>query len=212
MSSDYLSEDAFWVPPLSTAVIEELAESFLAEVAPEVLQTPTSLNVVGLVEDILPQYLIHVVPASSVELGPRHAVCDPGGTDEINILIEEGLWEALFDGGYKANFARSTVTHEVAHAILHVPHIRRVRDLPGQKHLLNRVSRGELKPFNDSEWQAHALGACMLVPRRTLQTLKGTSLSALASRYEVSTSLLGSHMRRLKMPVPALPKGFSMER
>ena len=92
--------------------------------------------------------------------------------------------------------------HELAHAILHVPRIRRIRALRLERILLSRMRRAELKPYLDPEWQAFALGGCILAPREAISLLPGTALAELARVFGTSESLMWMHLKRLRL----LPK------
>jgi Zn-dependent peptidase ImmA (M78 family) len=116
--------------------------------------------------------------------------------------VREDLWHALAEGGRRANRARSTIIHELAHVILHVQVLREAKKVQTREALLNRrAPRGELKPFRDPEWQAHALCGCILAPLRHIEMLKarGLGVDAMADELKVSSSFLKSRLRRLKI-------------
>jgi hypothetical protein len=120
--SDFV-EDCVRVPPMGTAAIDAIAEAFLAELAPETLEAPRPLDLVRLVEERLEKHGIVVYPATVAELQDREGATRP--SDPVEILLAEHHWRALFQGGMRETFARSTLGHELGHAVLHVPSIRR---------------------------------------------------------------------------------------
>ena len=128
--STLLTEPVFEMPPISTARIESLGLGLLSIIQPEALDTPMAVDVLRAVEHVLPPLGIHVTPADPAELRDCEAVTDPSGTGPIEILVAEPVWDALLAGGRKANRARTTVMHEVGHAVLHVPVVRRRNALP----------------------------------------------------------------------------------
>jgi len=199
--STLLTEPVFEMPPISTARIENLGLGLLSIIQPEALDTPMAVDVLRAVEHVLPPLGIHVTPADPAELRDCEAVTDPSGTGPIEILVAEPVWDALLAGGRKANRARTTVMHEVGHAVLHVPVVRRRNALPERDQLLRRISRADIVPYCDPEWQAFALAGCVLAPRRALEPLAmaGHGKDSLAEIYGISTGMMTSHLKRLRL-------------
>lgn len=198
--SDLLDESVPRVAPLSMATIEELGRCFLAQLASSTLQSPQPLNVCELIDRVLPEFGIHVSPASGLELGDREAatLIDDSG-DGIEILVSEGVWENVRDDSPLAYYPRSTICHEIGHAVIHVPALKRKVSLGHEA--LARTMRKHLRPFEDPEWQAWAFAGAILMPSATLKMLAsdpGFSVELVASTYKVSESMAGNHMRRLK--------------
>lgn len=187
------------MPPLAMSVIEHIGEQTLAELCPAALEKPIALDVLELAERVLPRYGINVTPASAVELGDRVGATLSQGQREIEILIDSNLWEELKVGGRIANRARATVLHEVGHAILHVPVIRRRMKSPVGQALNRRIDRNELLPYEDPEWQAWALAGCIAAPRKTIEMSAARTLDGVARVYGLSPSMVSSHLRRLKL-------------
>lgn len=197
--SDLLEEEVPVVNPLSMDAIEELGRCFLEQFAPEVLREPAPLDVLDLVDTRLPEFGINVYPATRAEIGHREGATDPKGDGETTILVSEEVWEGLELEGPKSFFARTTVCHEVGHALLHVPTLRRRLMLTD---VLARTRRSNLRPYEDPEWQAWAFAGAILMPSLTLKMLmeKGVSLSPsnLSPIYSVSTVMAQSHLKKLK--------------
>lgn len=197
--SDFLEEEVPPVNPLSVAAIEELGRCFLEQLSPETLKAPRPLDVLRLADDQLPQFGVHVYPASRAELGNRDGATDPRGDGEVVVLIAEGVWEQLELPPPKSFYARTTVCHEIGHAVLHVPLLRRRLLLTN---VLARTQRGRLRAYEDPEWQAWAFAGAILMPSVTLRMLQASGLGLtselLSTRYEVSTQMAANHLRRLK--------------
>lgn len=197
--SSFLEEEVPPVRPLSIAAIEEVGRCFLAQVAPDTLRRPKTLDVAHLSDELLPQYGIHTIPASIEELGHRAGATDPKGNGDINILVSEEVWDDLLEPAPLCYFARSTICHEVGHAVLHVPTLRRQMLIATG---LNRVKRGRLKAYEDPEWQAWIFAGSILMPSSTLKMLANDagviSASEVSEVYEVSEAMARSHLRRLK--------------
>jgi len=197
--SDFLEEEVPPVNPLSVAAIEELGRCFLEQLSPETLKAPRPLDVLRLADGQLPEFGVHVYPASRAELGNRDGATDPRGDGEVVVLIAEGVWEQLELTPPKSFYARTTVCHEIGHAILHVPLLRRRLLLTN---VLARTQRSRLRAYEDPEWQAWAFAGAILMPSITLRMLQtgGARVTSelLSTRYEVSTQMAANHMRRLK--------------
>ena len=200
--SSFLDEEVPPVNPLGVAAIEELGRCFLGQLAPEMLVTPQPLNVLGLVDTRLPKFGIHVCPASREEIGNRDGATDPSGDGEIAILVTEEVWEALESAAPKSHYARTTVCHEIGHAILHVPVLR--RRLLLNNDVLARTQRSNLKPYEDPEWQAWAFAGTVLMPSVTLRMVQAEckllTPEIVSDTFEVSAKMAQSHLRRLKWP------------
>jgi hypothetical protein len=199
LMSSFLEEEVPPVRPLSVAAIEELGRCFLDQLSPDSLGSPKPLDVAKLSEVILPQFGIHTIPASAEELGNRAGATDPKGDGDVNILVNEEVWDDLVEPPPQCYFARSTVCHEIGHAVLHVPTLRRhmlVADT------LNRVQRRRLKAYEDPEWQAWMFAGSILMPSSTLRMMMNEaemlSLSEVSEVYDVSEPMANSHLRRLK--------------
>lgn len=197
----FLDEEVPPVNPLSMAAIEELGRCFLQQLAPEVLDEAQPLNVLDLVDTRLPEFGIHVCPASREEIGNRDGATDPRGDGEITILVSENVWDELELPAPRSHYARSTVGHELGHAVLHVPVLRRRLLLSD---VLARTQRANLRAYEDPEWQAWAFAGAILIPSSTLRMLEvqhgRISPDLVSTTFEVSTSMAQSHLRRLKWP------------
>jgi hypothetical protein len=199
--SSFLEEEVPPVNPLGVAAIEELGRCFLEQLAPEMFERPQPLNILELVDTRLPSFGIHVAPASREELGDRAGATDPRGDGEITILVSEEIWKALESTAPKSHYARSTISHEIGHAVLHVPVLRR-RLLV--QNVLARTQRSNLRAYEDPEWQAWMFAGAILMPRAAFRMLQdnetGLLVETVSSTFEVSTGMVVSHLRRLKWP------------
>jgi|GEM_PF-1268928 len=192
------AEDVIEVPPMSLRDVELRSA--------EVRQLLVSLTRCGgpalpwdeLVDRHLPRAGLLFYPASSAELEDREAATDPSGSGSILILMQAKLYESLTDPGPGGNRARATAAHELGHAVLHVPYIRRQR---GESRPLVRVTRSQLAPFRDPEWQAWAFAGCLLMPRASIHASRGMTLAEAARAHGVSASFAQAHCARLRMPL-----------
>lgn len=198
--SNFLDEEVPPVNPLGVSAIAELGRCFLEQLAPEVLLAPQRLDVLDLADTRLPKFGVHVCPASREEIGDRDGATDPHGTGEVTILVSEDVWDQLELSGPRSYYARSTVCHEIGHAVIHVPVLRR-RLLVSE--VLARTKRSNLRAYNDPEWQAWAFSGAILMPSVTLLMLQAQwgrlSPDLVSQTFEVSTQMAANHLRRLKL-------------
>jgi hypothetical protein len=199
--TSFLEEEVPPVNPLGIKAIEELGRCFLEQLAPETLQTPQPLQVSHLVDAVLPRFGMLVYPAEREELGHRDGATDPQGDGEVVILVTEAVWDGLELAPPQSHYARTTVCHEIGHAVLHVPVLRRRLQVTD---VLARMQRGKLPAYMDPEWQAWAFAGAILMPSVALKQLQAqhpTLTPQLVSQtFEVSLSMAASHLRRLKWP------------
>jgi len=197
--SDFLEEEVPPVNPLSIAVIEEVGRCFLEQLAPEMLQLPQPLDVLDLVDTRLPRFGIHVCPATRAEIGDRAGATDPKGDSEVTILVSESVWDKLEEPAPISHYAKTTVCHEIGHAILHVPILRRRLF---RTNVLARVQRGSIPAYEDPEWQAWTFAGTILMPRVALRMLQKEhpllTPELVASIFGVSTDMARSHLRKMK--------------
>lgn len=200
--SQLLSEDVIAVPPLSLRDIERRSAEVRALLVSLTRPEGPALPWDALVDRHLPRAGLLFYPASGAELRDCEAATDPSGETSIHILMRAELYEALTDPGPGGNRARATVAHELGHAVLHVPYIRQQRQ-QGHEKALVRVTRAQLAPYRDPEWQAWAFAGCLLMPRGSLESMQGRSLVDVARVHGVSTQFAAAHCARLKVPVGA---------
>jgi IrrE N-terminal-like domain len=194
--SDFFGETVFAMPPLSLEYLEALGETVVSTLQPEALLTPQPIKVREWIDDLLPRFGIHVMPASYEELGERVAATYAAADAESEILVSPWIYENLADEE-RPHFARSTVIHELAHAILHVPLLRNRSDGCGE--LTTRLDRRRLAEASDPEWQAWALAGAILMPRRTIAMLPDRSPRSVADVFFVSQKFAEVRLERLEV-------------
>lgn len=190
-------EDDFRVPPMGWDSIERVVDAFAQEVSPAHLDTPGKLDLAAIVDGGLESMGIEFYPARHAELTNAEAVTAPNDDGGATILLRDELFRAVRDGGSSEVFARSTVAHELGHAVMHVRHIR--ASLRTGALGLKRTSRSDLPHFESAEWQAWAFAGCLLIPRRTIGAMVGQPLREVAATYGVSSAFLAKHLRRFLM-------------
>ena len=194
--SNIFGETVIAMPPLSLACLELLGETVVGTFQPEALAAPQPIRVREWMDDLLPRFGVHVMPASYEELGDHVAVTYAAGDAESEILVSPWIYDNLHDEE-RPHFARATVIHELAHAILHVPMLRTRAGAPSADPANVRVERKRLREESDPEWQAWALAGAILMPRRTIQMLSEPSRSAVADAFFVSEKFASVRLERL---------------
>lgn len=192
-----MMEHGYQVRPLSMRRIAAAAEELLQRCAPDHLTGHAALDVADLVDYRLEREGIVVYPVQPEELPDSEAETRPTDTRWIAILMREGFYSALFEPSSSTNRARSTLAHEIGHALLHRDYLRRGHHQP-KTLALRRAPRSRLRPFEDSEWQAHAFSGAFLMPRPALRRVPLADTGALAARFGVSESFVRSHLKRIQ--------------
>lgn len=192
-----MREYGYRVRNRSTSDIALAAEDFLRRHAPDHLDGGGALDLVRLADHELQQAGVQVYPVHSDELPDAEAETRASDGRWIEILVREELYRALYEADANTNRARSTLAHEIGHAILHEPEVRAGRHLPAEL-ALRRAPRNELKPYQDSEWQAHTFAGAVLIPRPALRKVNAKDEGALAALFGVSEAFVRSHLRRIR--------------
>lgn len=165
------------VAPMSYAKLEAVAEN-LRTLLPKVQGSGGSkwkIDAWRVLEQTLPQAKFNYCVAGISELDDCAAFCVP---ENKLVVIREDVYEGLF---VDEAFSRSTVIHELAHIVLnHAVTLHRGAVL------------GKHQFYEDSEWQAKALTAAIMMPVAAckaansvheLSYLCGTSMPA--SKYRI---------------------------
>jgi IrrE N-terminal-like domain len=194
--SDIAGDAVLVFPALSLRCIEQLGETVVRHFQPSALDAPAPIDVRDWVDRLLPPFGVHVMPASCDELGERAATTYPAGRDESEILVEEWIFNDLAIDP-RPHFARATVMHELAHAILHVPILRTLARAPEHELALARADAASVPAYSDPEWQAWALAGAILMPHRTIAMLEVQTARTLADAYIVSEKFAAVRLKRL---------------
>jgi hypothetical protein len=192
-----VTEHGYEVRPRSTADIVLAAEQFLRRHAPEHLSSGHPVDLAGLVDHELERDRIVVYPVSPDELPGAEAETRAGEGGWIEIWLRTESFEALFELNSNTNRARSTISHEIGHAVLHAEDVRTGRHRP-QVLALRRAPRSQIPPYRDCEWQAHTFAGALLMPRPALRNADLRDSFALADRFQVSEAFARSHLKRIQ--------------
>ena len=192
-----MNEHGYRVRARSSRQIAEVAEAFLRHIAPEHLQNEAALDLAGLVDHGLPQAGIYVYPVDDEELPRSEAETRAGASGAVDILMRQEFFDAVFTRTSNTNRARSTLAHEIGHAVLHADDIRAGRHQP-EEFALRRARRSEIKTYEDAEWQAYMFAGVLLIPRPPLRSADLSNIGLLAHRFDVSEAFVASHLGRVR--------------
>jgi IrrE N-terminal-like domain len=192
-----VTEYSYAVSPRSTQAITNVAEAFLARLAPEHLETEGTLDLGELVDHSVERERIVVYPVEHSDLPEAEAETRAGAiADWIEIWMRREFYDALFTENSNTVRARSTLAHELGHAVLHQAEVLAGRHNP-QILTMRRAPREQLKPYRDSEWQAYAFAGSLLAPVRVLRSMPTADPFRLAQVFGVSEPFMRSHMKRV---------------
>lgn len=89
--------------------------------------------------------------------------------NRIIVSLSEASYSALEQDNRRARFS---FTHEVGHAVLHFRELMRAGAIAHQMAALRRGAPLEHPKFMDTEWQANAFGAALLMPASGLGSVE----------------------------------------
>jgi hypothetical protein len=90
--------------------------------------------------------------------------------ERLEMILSESSYRDLQDGLARPRF---TICHEFGHAVLHTNELVRLAGLTIERQAAMYRSREHAKCF-DSEWQANAFAAAILMPSEGIQLLEDT--------------------------------------
>lgn len=167
----------------SWAQIEFVARRLLQRHAPRHLATPGPLDVVRLIEVVLPKHL--GTDFSVAELRPPcEAMVTPAiGGGRPQLLLASHVYDGLYQDRPRARF---TAVHEVGHAVLHIDDLKRELTSNGRTALYRKSN---IAPYCDPDRQADVFAARMLMPTTAMRlalTQVGPSAYEIARLFHVS--------------------------
>lgn len=129
----------------------------------------TYINIVYFLENVLsrffPNFVLEIV--ENQELGDVEAITYP---NEMRMVVRESTYnEACSNNGH----SRFTLAHETGHLFLH-------RNIPAA---YTRSASGEIRKYEDSEWQADVFAGHFLAP---IHQIGGKSVDRVIDEYKIS--------------------------
>lgn len=149
-----MSGYCFQVPPLSIDKITATADLFRRSLG----ITEDRFPLVEVVEHGIPtlweDFTLHVREAS--EMGSAHGLTFP---EKAEIWLRDDVYQGVLEHQGRDRF---TLAHELGHLLLH----------NGISMARSMKKPSELKPYENSEWQANTFAGALLIPVSTAQRLK----------------------------------------
>jgi hypothetical protein len=105
--------------------------------------------------------------APGIEALTRYQVED----GNIIVTLSEETYANLEAGKPRARFC---TCHEIGHAVLHAAELVELSQIPHRDMGLYRATQGTHDPYVDSEWQANAFAAALLMPADALAEFEKT--------------------------------------
>lgn len=184
-------------PGMSRESIEKRAELLLHQFQPKVLAGAEPFLVERFVD-------LHLEDLTGVEPDYRHLPTGIYGlTDQNEMVIDLSLVE----DPDSLPFLNSTMSHELGHALMHVPVLRKfgrqqVFEQKGKNGgEVNLYRRKDLKPYEDPEWQAWRFASAVLMPREAISEMirRGYSRYDLAQHFQVNEVYVQTRLRQLSI-------------
>lgn len=183
--------------------IDHLAHEMVGKYQPEVLNGNIAFDVEEFFEFDLED--ICGVKADYRELPPGiYGVTD---SERRECIISAELMHRLRESD--KFFVRSTIAHEVYHAMIHVPEFRKKRailkSINDNQHASLCLYRQEDVPiFMNPEWQAFRFGGALLMPAAPFKAAikNGAGVRDLSDLFKVNPANVRSRAKALKLFVP----------
>lgn len=165
------------VPPQSTSKIRQIAINTrqalgLPDGVIDIPRFLESLHTFGIVVDVFEE------AAAPVGQGVEACWVPEAST----LYVHERVYADACRGGPRATF---TVAHELGHIVL------------AHRRTMNRASNSEIRPFENSEWQANTFASEFLMPVATIVKFGLHSPGAIARHFNVSVQAAEVRLRRL---------------
>jgi len=154
----------------TSAIVRNVLRRFMGDA----VRVPIDV-VYEVLPDVLPGFVLQV--CSRDELGNDHGRTYP---DELLIQLREDVYDGMCGGIGRDRF---TGAHELGHLFLH----------QGVVFARRAPTMMELKPYNDSEWQANTFASALLIDERHLHGCRtvedvarvfGVSIAAARVRFK----------------------------
>lgn len=182
----------------SGAEIEGLALYIVKRYQPEVLQTPMAFDVERFFECELEE--ITGVDTDYRQLNPGIHGFTNSESMECVISLE------LADDPSQHFFCRSTISHEIGHAIQHVPEFRKRKELLKSIHDAQHVPltlyrESDIPLYCNPEWQAWRFAGALLMPAPTMRLAmeECRDVISMSRLFQVNPAFVKTRLRVLKI-------------
>jgi Zn-dependent peptidase ImmA (M78 family) len=185
---------------MSCNSIEYRADELLKIVQPNATYSPSQIDV----EYIFDNYLQTIgFKTGYIDLSHKNA---EGYTNAVEkeIFVDKKLLNDASIHKHMERRLRSTVAHEIGHALLHVPLMPTYISIQQKGGEFMR-DREDLKPYEDPEWQAWHFANCLIMPAAMVRTvayesMKYEVISNVARVFNVNEAFARTRLRKLNIP------------
>ncbi|MXZ08282.1 MAG: ImmA/IrrE family metallo-endopeptidase [Gemmatimonadetes bacterium] len=178
--------------------IDKIAQRVLGYCQPAAIKKPQVVDVEAIFEFLLPKLGIES------DYQPLENRGIQGYTDSENKVCVVSA--ELADDPTAASYYRSTMAHEIGHAILHIPEFRRRRqkiisEQAKKDGILHRLPDTEIPIYRNPEWQAHRFAGGLLMPEAAVKKAIAMyrSHEILSIVFEVTPAFVRARLKGLKM-------------
>ncbi len=179
--------------------IDRIAQCILDDFQPAAIEEPQVVDVEAIFEFGLPG--LGIEP----DYQPLEQRGIQGYTDLENMVCVVSA--ELADDSTAAPYFRSTVAHEIGHAILHIPEYRRRRqkiisEQSSNDRIFHRLPDTEIPIYENPEWQAHRFAGGLLMPEAAVRkaiSVYRDGRAALSTIFEVTPAFARSRLKGLNM-------------
>jgi len=186
--------------PKSGAGIDLDAQRLIARIQPEALKKPSSFDIESFF-DLDFKRLTGIDPDYRYLPPGIHGFTD---SDKKECVISASLMES--DNKNNIYFVRSTMAHEVSHAIIHIPEFRQkkalLRSIHDDDHAsLKMYRQSDIPIYQNPEWQAWRHAGALLMPAIPFKKLitEGASVREMANVFGVNPAFIQTRARALKI-------------
>jgi len=188
------------VPPLSKKKIESLAEKILQHFDPDGFSGARPVDI----ESFFEFDLKNIKGLGGLKTGYQDlsalGLSVYGYTDASlkTSLVHSNLSDDNTPAGYR--MFRSTVAHESAHCVLHIP-VLFFKSILLTGAGVYRAERHDIPAYLDPEWQAWTLGGALLMPRHLIGEYyrNGSSIYELAEIFDVNPAFVRGRLKTLEI-------------
>lgn len=191
------------VNPKSGVLIDSIASRIIEAVNPQALSIPQAFDIESFFEFSMEEF-------SGVQADYRALPQGIHGYTDTDTNVST-ISSSLMDDPFQENFMRSTMAHEIGHAIMHVPEFklkkalwRSVHDKEHKEPVLRLYRQEEVPLYMNPEWQAWRFAGAILMPEQAFRSVihSGANRKDAADLFCVNPAFVGSRARALKMDVP----------
>ena len=179
--------------------IDTIAQRELHRFQPAAIDEPQVVEVEAIFELGLPRFGIEPDYQHLEQRGIQ------GYTDSQNMICV--VSSELADDPAASPYFRSTVAHEIGHAILHIPEFRRRRQTLVFEQftndtVLHRLPDTQIPIYKNPEWQAHRFAGGLLMPEMAVQKAIMSNrgdYTVLSTVFKVTPAFVRSRLKGLKI-------------